>query len=223
MTQSTNTKWWVLGGSGLTGHALIKTALQNNDTVLAWVRRKGSTLLEHSQLTEAVVDLTQPSQWPGIQADVAVSCLGTTIRTAGSKEAFKSVDMDLVVHMAQHAKAHGVRHFMVISALGANSQSPIFYNRVKGQMQDALQAIGFERLTILQPSLLDGDRSEFRLGEQMGLVAMRLFKPLTPKNYQAIHADTIARAISVLAKSSATGVQIVSSAQLQELGAFKGT
>ncbi len=213
-------RWWVLGGSGMTGTSLIKL-LGNNPQLAAhttaWVRRAG-TLTRHPNLSEVVVDLADTSSWPAIAADIAVSCLGTTIKTAGSQAAFKAVDYDLVVAMAHHAKRCGVKQFFVISALGANAQSPVFYNRVKGQMQQALEAIGFESLVILQPSLLDGHRKEFRLGEQVGLVVMRLFKPVIPLQYRAIEADTIARAIASLSKKPEPGVRIVGSGQLQTLG-----
>ena len=219
-------RWWVLGASGLTGKALVNEVLRapgcKGDCVEAWIRRPGAVGLSHECLTETVVDWSKPVNWPAVQADVAVSCLGTTIKTAGSKEAFKAVDLDLVVNMARHAKAHGVKHFVVISALGASSQSPVFYNRIKGQMQDALAGMGFESLSILQPSLLDGDRQEYRLGEHVGLVAMRLLKPLLPLNVRAIHADTIARAIVNLVTQPKAdvqaGVRVVSSGQMQTLG-----
>src|SRR5690606_26648384 len=124
-------------------------------------------LAEHPRLDNPQGEL--PSLLPtlGGPLDIAFCCLGTTIKQAGSQEAFRAVDHDLVVAVAQRARALGARHFLVVSALGADPRSSVFYNRVKGEMEESLRAMDWPQLTIARPSLLLGERNETRLVEQL--------------------------------------------------------
>ncbi len=136
------------------------------------------------------------------QAETAVCCLGTTIKTAGSQAAFRAVDYEAVIAFARLAKRVGVQHFIVVSAVGASSTSASFYSRVKGEMEAALQAMNFATLSIVQPSLLLGERAEQRLGERIGQVvslplAPLLMGPLSP--YRPIHGADVAKAMATLA------------------------
>jgi uncharacterized protein YbjT (DUF2867 family) len=152
-------------------------------------------------------------------AEDAFCCLGTTIKKAGSQEAFRAVDHDAVLAFARAAKRAGVRRFLVVTALGADARSSVFYNRVKGEAEQALQALGFESLVILRPSLLLGDRAESRPGERAAIVASRVLGPLLrPFGSRPIEARTVARAMTALAQAAPQGVRVALSGELQELG-----
>lgn len=141
-------------------------------------------------------------------------CLGTTIKTAGSQEAFLKVDYTYVIESARIAKSQGATAFSVVSAMGANSKSGIFYNRVKGDMEEALQKIGFSSLLIFRPSLLIGERKEVRPGEVIGAAISNLFSFLFVsglKKYKPIQGSLVAKSMLDHAKEQKTGLQIIES------------
>jgi uncharacterized protein YbjT (DUF2867 family) len=146
--------------------------------------------------------------------DIAFCCLGTTIKKAGSEQAFRAVDLDLVVAFAKRARELGARHLIVISALNADAKSSIFYNRVKGEMEAALKAQDWPQLTICRPSLLLGDRVEPRLAEQLAGPLSKLI----PGKYHGIEACQLARAMWRLALEEQDGVRVVESDELRRLG-----
>jgi uncharacterized protein YbjT (DUF2867 family) len=148
------------------------------------------------------------------RVDIAFCCLGTTIKQAGSEPAFRAVDLDMVVAFGKRAREMGARHLLVVSAMGADRRSPIFYNRVKGEMEYALRAQDWPQLTIARPSLLLGDREEPRLVEQ---IAGPLSK-LIPGKYRGIEACQLARALWRLALEEQDGIRIVESDELRKLG-----
>jgi uncharacterized protein YbjT (DUF2867 family) len=152
------------------------------------------------------------------QLDVAFCSLGTTIAVAGSKEAFYHVDHDLVVSFAKNAKASGATTFVLVSSVGADASSSNFYLKVKGEVERDLEAIGFNSLIILRPSMLMGERKEFRLGELIGKGAMTLFNPLMVgpmAKYRGIEGTTVAKAMVRLAKENLKGVHILEGSSLQ--------
>ena len=167
-----------------------------------------------------LVDFTALPALP--RADEAYCCLGTTIRAAGSQAAFRAVDHDAVLAFARAAQRAGVQRLAVVSALGANPRSPGFYNRVKGEMEEALAGLGFASLVIARPSLLTGDRAALgqppRLGERLALAATAPLAPLIPKAWRPIAAATVARAMQRALAEARPGVRIVESSELQELG-----
>jgi uncharacterized protein YbjT (DUF2867 family) len=201
------------GATGLTGEHLLDRILSVPavSRVVAPTRRP---LAEHPHLVNPVGELAQLLPALSGKLDTAFSCLGTTIRAAGSQEAFRAVDHDLVLAVAQRARAMGARHFLVISALGADARSRVFYNRVKGEMEQALQAQGWPQLTIARPSLLDGARREFRLGERLAAPLMRY----VPGRLRSIEAAVLARALWRLALEEGKGLRIVESEELRDLG-----
>lgn len=206
---------WVFGGTGAVGRELLCLLAAESDThTRAWSRRPFAPALT-APLTECVTDFGHPQRWPDGPVDVAFCCLGTTIRKAGSKAAFVAVDETLVLAAAAHAKANGCQHFLVITAMGSNARSPFFYNQVKGRTEEALQALQFPRLTILRPSLLDGHRAEKRLGEDIGLIAARLLRPLIPLKYQAVSTAAVARCMLARSRETDAGVKIVESDLIQ--------
>jgi uncharacterized protein YbjT (DUF2867 family) len=211
---------WLVGATGLTGRDTLKELLASDQVgrVVAWVRRP--TGESHANLSERVVDFERleaafPAQ--GESVDAAICCLGTTMKSAGSKERFRRVDHDYVLAFARAAKMAGARIFAVVTALGANSSSMFFYNRVKADVEDDLASLAFESLVIARPSLLVGERSEQRPGERLMSPIMRLF----PARYRGISSERVARALVRLTQAAAstpTPRRVVLSDELQILG-----
>jgi len=145
--------------------------------------------------------------------------LGTTIKMAGSQEAFRAVDFDAVLAVARLGFEQGATKLGVISAMGANSRSGVFYSRVKGEMEEAIAKLGYHSVSIARPSLLAGDRQalaqRIRTGETLGLVAMQWLRPLIPKNYQAVQAADVAAGLYRQVQRGDLGTSILLSAQLQ--------
>lgn len=143
--------------------------------------------------------------------DWVFCALGTTIRQAGSQAAFRQVDFSYPLQIAQLAKAQGARCFMLVSALGANARSRVFYSRVKGELEEAIGSIGFDHVAIARPSLLAGDRTEFRLGERIGL----LLGPLIPERYKPVQAHQVAAGLISSAKSGEPGSRVIDNIALR--------
>lgn len=204
----------ILGATGLVGREVLQLLLAEEQTsrVVAIVRRP--TGVQHPKLDERVGDLSQMERHADAFAVDDIFCtLGTTIKVAGSQEAFRVVDHDLPLQAARLGLAHGARHFLIVTALGADARSRIFYNRVKGEVEDALRGLGYPRLTIARPSLLLGERAEFRLGE-------RIFAHLgwlMPPAYKPIEARDVARALVALSRDERPGTRIVESRALRHI------
>ena len=201
------------GATGLTGEHLLDRLL-NEPTITRVLAPTRRPLAEHPHLENPVGDPAVFLPQLSGQVDIAFCCLGTTLKQAGSEEAFRAVDLDMVVAFAKRAREMGARHLIVISAVGADPKSSIFYNRVKGEMEQALKAQDWPQLTIVRPSLLLGARREFRLGE-------RLLAPLArwiPGKYRGIKACTLAHALWRLALEEQDGTRIIESDQLRRLG-----
>ncbi len=201
------------GATGLTGEHLLDRLLSEPtvERVLAPSRRE---LAAHPHLVNPQGELAVLLPKLKGKLDTAFCCLGSTITKAGSQAAFREVDFDLVLAVGARARAMGARHFLVVSALGADARSAVFYNRVKGELEQALQAQGWPQLTIARPSLLVGPRDEFRLGERLAAPFMRWI----PGKYRSIDAAVLARALWRLALEEGDGVRIVESDELRRLG-----
>lgn len=203
----------IAGATGLTGEHLLDRLLSEPTVsrVLAPTRRP---LAAHPHLENPVGDLATLLPTLSGEVDTAFCCLGTTIKQAGSQEAFRAVDHDLVLAFARRARELGARHLVVISALGANPQSSVFYNRVKGETEEALKAMGWPQLTIARPSLLLGTRHDFRLGERLAAPLLRWL----PGKYRGIDACALARALWRLALEEQNGIRVIESSDLRRLG-----
>ncbi|MGW8463207.1 oxidoreductase [Pseudomonas sp. GL-B-19] len=201
------------GATGLTGEHLLDRLL-NEPTISRVLAPSRRPLATHPHLENPVGDPTVFLPQLNGRVDIAYCCLGTTIKQAGSEEAFRAVDLDMVVAFAKRAREMGARHLIVISALGADRRSSIFYNRVKGEMEHALRAQDWPQLTICRPSLLLGDRVTPRLGEKIAGPLSRLI----PGKYHGIEACQLARAMWRLALEEQDGVRIVESDELRKLG-----
>lgn len=192
----------VAGPTGLIGNATLNLALSDSrfSQVIALSRR---TLgVQHPKLQEWISDDLLLALKPQ-RVDAVLCCLGTTIKTVGGdKQKFIHVDKDLVVGIARWAKAQGAPVFCVVSAIGADATSGVFYNRVKGEMEQALKELALPTLHILQPSILTGPRQEQRIGERIGIVLSKLFAPLLPARYKPMPHDLLAKALL-----NATGVR----------------
>jgi len=205
----------IAGASGLTGTHLVKLMLQSStyNTVKILVRKPMD--IEHSSLQQIVYDYEYPAP-EVIKADDVYCCLGTTIKKAGSREAFKKVDYEYPLQVARIAHQNGAQKFSVISAIGANPKSKIFYNIVKGQVEEAIKEIPFEAIYILRPSMLLGNRKEFRFGEETAKIIMRPLNFLLPKNIKPIHASQVAACVLDKMNSNEKGFQVVFSGQMQK-------
>lgn len=208
------------GASGLIGRALLSLLLDSPRyaRVHALLRRAVPDLPAHPKLTPIVApDFTRLPALPPL--DDAFIALGTTIDVAGSQAAFRRVDFDAVADTARAARAAGARRAIVVSALGADERSRVFYNRVKGEMQRAVASLGFETVVFAQPSLLLGDRAALGQPERrIERLAMRLSGPLlglVPARVRPIHAADVARAMVDAALDGRTGVRVLGSGQMQ--------
>jgi uncharacterized protein YbjT (DUF2867 family) len=216
----------IIGASGVVGSRTAEQLLACADVgrVVAIGRRPAP--LQHERLISRVADLQSrtaiASELPeGL--GVAISCLGTTMKKAGSKAAFRAVDHDAVLAFGEAVRAGGASRFLLVSGLGASPSSSSFYLRTKGEVEDALAQLGFSELVIVRPSLIDdeGTRPEQRLGERLALPISRAVFSLVGKThrYAPIRADVIARALVRLAfDDSRERVRIVESDRLHEIG-----
>ena len=201
------------GATGLTGEHLLDRLL-NEPTVECVLAPTRKPLAEHPRLDNPIGPLqTLLPQLSG-DIDTAFCCLGSTLKEAGSQEAFRAIDHDLVLAFAERARELGTRHLLVISSLGANPRSNLFYCRTKGEMEEALQAQDWPQLTIVRPSQLLGPRMEIRPLERMTAPLSQLL----PGKYRGIAACTLARALWRLALEDNDGVRIVESDELRKLG-----
>lgn len=201
------------GATGLTGEHLLDRLL-NEPTVECVLAPTRKPLAEHPRLDNPIGPLrTLLPQLSG-DIDTAFCCLGSTLKEAGSQEAFRAIDHDMVLAFAERARELGARHLLVISSLGANPQSNLFYCRTKGEMEEALQAQDWPQLTIARPSQLLGPRMEIRPLERMTAPLSQLL----PGKYRGIAACTLARALWRLALEDNDGVRIVESDELRKLG-----
>ena len=208
------------GASGLVGRALLRRLLESPRyrRVYGLLRRAVAGLPVDPKLTVQLVDFENLPPLPLID-DVFIT-LGTTLKDAGSQAAFRRVDLDAVLNTARAGKAAGARRLLVVSALGADPAARVFYNRVKGEMQQAVVQLGYASVVIAQPSLLLGDRKALgqpiRRGEQW---AARLLLPLArwvPLKVRPIAADAVAQALLHAALQASPGVRVLSSEAMQQ-------
>jgi len=211
------------GATGLVGRSCLARLLDEPayDRVIALLRRP--LPLTDPRLEQRVVDFDrlglEGTEFP--VADDVFCCLGTTMKTAGSEAAFRQVDFVYVVSIASLALGRGAKQFLLVSSLGANPRSPIFYSRVKGETETAITALPFAGRHIFRPSILVGERAEVRPGERAGIAVMRgvAFAMIGPlRKYRPIAAKTVARAMVRVARQAPPGVNIYRSDAIEQLG-----
>lgn len=187
----------VAGATGLVGREVLAALLADKRYAAVHIVGRRKLPHQHPKLTQQVVNFSAMGKLPPVD-DVFIA-LGTTIKTAGSKQAFRAVDYEAVMAVALAARASGATKLGVVSAMGADASSSIFYNRVKGEMEAGLETTGYESVVIARPSMLAGNREALdqpvRSGERIALVATRWLKAVIPANYQSIAARDVAYAL----------------------------
>lgn len=207
----------VAGATGLVGSHLLARMVARHDytRIVALARRE--LPLQDPRIEVLPADFgdlgTALAGVEGPALDVFCS-LGTTIAKAGSQDAFRRIDFDAVLALAQWSRAAGARRFVLVSAMGAHAASRVFYNRVKGEVENAVRREGPSTVVVLRPGLLDGARSEFRLGESVALSLTRPIKWLLPRSLQPVSADDVAAAM-LHAALAANPPPLIESAALQ--------
>jgi uncharacterized protein YbjT (DUF2867 family) len=202
----------VLGATGLVGSQILELLLAEQSYERVAVAARRSTGMSHPRLVERVVSFDELAAARELFAVDHIYCaLGTTIRKAGSRERFRQVDLEYPLEAARLGRSAGASHFLLVSALGADARSRFFYNRVKGELEQKLRALDYPSLTIARPSLLLGDRAEYRRGEEIA----RRFAWLTPARYKPVEGRTVARAMIAAAAEGRRGVRIIESAEMR--------
>ena len=208
----------IAGASGLVGRELLAGLLADGSVTAVHSLGRRELGVSHPKLTQHRVDFSQAL--PALSGvDEAFIALGTTIKVAGSQEAFRAVDHDAVIAVAQAAKSAGARRLGVVSAMGADTKSSLFYSRIKGETEQALASLGFDTLVIARPSMLAGDRAslgqQVRGGEELAVKVSRWFGSLIPANYRSIPAASVARAL-LHAVPVSKGRRVMLSGELRE-------
>ena len=208
------------GATGLVGGFLVRRLLMSPlySQVIAVTRREingpNAVIQNHPKLRQVIIPLDDMETYLADQkvaADDAYCALGTTIKTAGSQEAFRHVDFDYVVNFARAAKAAGARRFSLVSAVGASAKSSIFYSRVKGEAEEAVSAMGFDATQIFRPSMLLGERTEARPLEAVARVLTPMINPFlfgSASIYRGIDAEHVAMAMVAAASEEVQGRKI---------------
>jgi uncharacterized protein YbjT (DUF2867 family) len=212
----------VIGSSGLIGSHLVIQLLSNPNFEKVIVFNRRACLLLHPKIEEYLIDFNNlKAIEPFVKGDVMFCTMGTTIKKAGSKEAFRLVDVVYPEQFTEMALHNQVKQFLIISSLGADLHSNNFYLKTKGEIETFLQNSAFKSVSILRPSLLLGDRKEFRLGEKIAsyvLPVLSLFLIGPFKKYRAIEAKTVAKAMLEIALQNKSGFNIYQSDELQTIG-----
>jgi uncharacterized protein YbjT (DUF2867 family) len=207
----------VAGATGLVGRELLRGLIGDDSVAQIIVVGRRAPPESHPKIQFLKADMPAVPALPHV--DECYIALGTTIKVAGSQEAFRAVDFDAVVNVATAAKAAGAKKLGVVTAMGASEKSNVFYSRVKGETERALGALGFDTLVIARPSMLTGDRTQVgqpvRSGEELALKITRAIGWMIPRNYRSIEAASVARAL-LRSVPSSKGQRVMLSGELRE-------
>lgn len=213
----------IAGATGLVGKHLLSMLLNSNDYKKVYVLSRQPLDEEHPKLEEVIIDFDRLPEQELPAADDVFCCLGTTMKKAGSKEAFRQVDFVYPYELARKARESGAEQYLLISAMGANRGSFFFYNRVKGEVEEGISRLpGYKSISIFRPSLLFGEREEKRLGEGIAGKLMQFIKPLMIgplRKYRGIHARTVANGMLKTAQQKPRGVHVYESEEIKPLAA----
>ena len=207
----------VAGSTGLIGSQLLQLLL--DDPYYAEVKAisRKPLSIKHPKLNTIIMNADElANHSDNLKADDVFCCLGTTIRKAGSQEAFRAIDYDYPLELARISKAQGAEKFLLITALGANKNSSVFYNRVKGEVEDTIGELNYPYYHIFRPSLLMGPRNETRAGEEAAKTFFKYFGFLVPLKYKGIDSMKVAKAMLYFAKQNQSGKFIHESNELQK-------
>lgn len=210
----------IVGASGLVGSSLIKKLLADPtiEKVISFSRR--SLEISHPKLEQMIASgLEELDNFSNqLSGDLYFCCLGTTIKTAGTKENFKKVDLDAVIKFAEIAKKHYAKSFAVISSMGADSNSIFFYNKTKGQMEEAISSLGLTSVSIFRPSLLIGERAEKRVAESLAIKTFHALEVVLPTKLKlslGTSVDALSSKMLAAAKSMKAGVEILQAQEIE--------
>jgi len=202
----------VAGASGLVGGHLLQLLLADDAYARVVTLGRRPLAARHPKLEQRVVDFATIDALSNLShADDVFCCLGTTIKTAGSQQAFRKVDYDYVLGLARAGQRAGARQFVLVSALGADSASRIFYSRVKGEIEEAVRQLPYQGIQIFRPSFLMGERAAVRLAERVGVPLARAVAPLLVgplRRYRPVYAADVARAMVRIAKEAPRGPNV---------------
>ncbi|WP_367619236.1 oxidoreductase [Planococcus shenhongbingii] len=213
------------GASGLVGTELLHILLESPkyEEVKIFVRKRME--IKHPKLEQVLVDYNRLENYEEyFNVNDIYCCLGTTIKKAGSQEAFRKVDYEYPLKMAELAKKHNAENFLIVSALGADPHSKVFYSRTKGEVEKQLKNLDLHALHIFQPSLLLGDRQEFRLGEKIASFLAPVFSPLLfgkLKKYKPVSARRVAYAMYQVGQTDYSGHFTYPSNRIYEISRSK--
>lgn len=210
----------VIGATGLVGQALVNELQQSDEfhSVTVVVRKKSDILDSYPKVTQLVVEDLLLLNDEDVNAYThAFSCLGSTIKQAGSKQAFYAIDYEINAHFADLIQDKNI-HFLIVSALGANANSPVFYNKVKGELEDYLKSLSIYKLSIFQPSLLIGKRSEMRFVEDMAQTLFKLVekKWTKPFKFKPVTAEQLAHTMLVSALTQTAAFKLYDNLSIQQ-------
>jgi uncharacterized protein YbjT (DUF2867 family) len=212
----------IAGASGLIGSQLLPLLLASDRYAKVVAVGRRPLPIVHPRLEQRILDFDHLEQHRfDLIADDVYCCLGTTMRQAGSKKAFYTVDYLYVVKLAALTAGNFAAQLLVVSAMGADEKSRIYYNRVKGEMEQAVSQTPFRAVHLFRPSLLLGERSEQRAGERLGAALLRVLRPALRgplRRYRAIEAATVARAMLRAAEQNSTGIQVHTSDAIETQG-----
>jgi uncharacterized protein YbjT (DUF2867 family) len=205
----------IVGASGLIGKHLTQKLLTSNyyEKVSVIVRKQLNII--HPKLEQIVMDFDNLDA-SKIFAEDIFCCLGTTMKQAGSKDAFYKVDFNYPLNIAKAGLENGAKQFLFVSSMGADEKSMVYYSRVKGKIEKELSDLRYPTLIILRPSMLEGERENPRMGEKIGNVVMNFFAPLIPDNYKVIAGEKVAQAMLELAQKNIRNIGIFESGSLQK-------
>lgn len=211
----------IFGASGLTGMELLNQAIKHPDVDAIYSLGRKKLEFQSDKLVQLQpegLQLIDEIEYPSV--DAVVCCLGTTIKKAGSQDAFREVDVNLPVRIARRAKNNHVKSFIVQSSIGAGPGARGFYLRCKTEMESKVLELEFESTIVLRPSLLLGNRKEFRLGERISAILLKVINPFlvgAARKYRAIHAKDVASAILQCSLKRRLGVSVLESDEIQAI------
>lgn len=215
----------VLGSTGLVGHQIVKELLLDPTYQTIRLLNRRPSGFKDARVEEHILDLNELPESPDVfQADDLFIAFGTTIKKAGSQERFQEIDLDIPLAVALRAIDAGTDHCLIVSSVGADSASSIFYNRIKGQLEDGLEDADFESLQIFRPSLLLGEREEFRLGERIALRIFNFFSWIKDDLfgiYSPMPVPVLAKAMVIAARMELDGHHIYHYREIKNLSRQK--
>jgi uncharacterized protein YbjT (DUF2867 family) len=208
---------WLAGATGLVGGFVLKQLIASERYAKVVVLTRRTLQVKDPKIDQRVANFDQLAAMELPVADDVFCALGTTIKTAGSQEAFRHVDLDFPLALAKKALARNAKQFLLVSSVGANAKSKNFYLRTKGELEDAVSAMPFKAIHIFRPSMLVGTRRESRPGERAGIVLMKLVSPILAgglRKFRSIEAEDVARSMVSAAELNGSGKKIYEYDQL---------